>query len=83
MKKLFFTASMAILVAAAFSSCNHDENDIKLSDYDDWRAENDQWLQQIQSRKNPDGSPYYRTLIPIWNPEELLLPSASAGRACK
>ena len=73
MKKLFFTASMAILVAAALSSCNHDDNDIKLSDYDDWRAENDQWLQQIQSRKNPDGSPYYRTLIPIWNPEAFVL----------
>lgn len=72
MKKLLFTASFATL-ALAFGACNHDDNDIKLSDYDEWRTENDAWLQQIQNRKNPDGSPYYRTLVPLWNPVSFVL----------
>ncbi|MDE6301259.1 MAG: FKBP-type peptidyl-prolyl cis-trans isomerase [Muribaculaceae bacterium] len=72
MKKSLLTLIMAA-AALSIQSCSHEDNDIKLSDYDEWRAENDQWLKEIQNRKNPDGSPYYRTLIPVWNPGAFVL----------
>ena len=70
MKKVLLLAVLAGM--AAMVSCKHDD-DYKLSDYDEWRATNDKWLQDIQNRKNPDGSPYYRTLIPVWNPSAFVL----------
>lgn len=73
MKKIFYAIALLVSGAVALGSCSHDDNDLKLSDYDDWRKENDTWLQQVMTRKNPDGSPYYRTLVPVWNPAVFVL----------
>lgn len=50
-----------------------DENAYDLSLYTAWRAENDAWLKEMQARKNADGTPYYTTVIPAWNPQAFVL----------
>lgn len=60
--------------AALLGSCgSDDDNNIDLGDYQDWREQNDQWLKDLQERKNPDGTPYYTTVIPDWNPSAFVL----------
>lgn len=72
MKKFFLLISFAASLLAIFS-CSHDDNDIKLSDYDDWKLQNEEWLAELQNRKNPDGSPYYRIVTPVWDPTAYIL----------
>ena len=67
MKKLLLLIAIAC-GAAAFSACNSDSDNITLSDYYQWRAQNEQWVRDQQARTNPDGTPYFQTIFPAWNP---------------
>lgn len=73
MKKLLTLIASAIALSAAFTACNSDEDSYDLKDYQDWRGKNDAWVLQMQNRKNPDGTPYYQTVIPAWNPSAYIL----------
>lgn len=42
-------------------------------EYSAWRDVNNNWLTEIQSLKNPDGTPYYQTVVPSWNPGAYVL----------
>ena len=66
----------ALAIAAATCSvaaCNSDNNTIDLRDYQDWRKANDEWIVQIQDKKNDDGTPYYKVVVPVWNPGGFVL----------
>lgn len=76
MKLIKFTAAIAALFcAAAFASCSSDDdkNNLDLAKYKEWRQRNDAWLAELQEKKNPDGTPYYETVVPVWNPGNFVL----------
>ena len=54
-------------------SCNNDDDRDTWSQYQDWREANNQWLAEMQAKKNPDGSPYYKVVVPEWNPATFVL----------
>lgn len=58
---IFFLAMAAVAV-----SCHEDEYKDTWDTYADWRNDNIAWLAQQQARTNPDGTPYYETVIPNW-----------------
>jgi len=74
MKKIFLIIALATAVSL-FCSCGKDDDDdnIDLGDYQKWRDQNDAWVQELQSKRNPDGTPYYTTVIPAWNPSIYVL----------
>lgn len=49
------------------------DNDDSVSALGEWADNNNAWLIQQQSRKNPDGTPYYTTVVPSWNPGAYVL----------
>ena len=73
MKKLipFF----ALLASFAFftPACSGDDDDVNLNDYQDWRAQNEAWLEELKQRTNADGTPYYSVVSPDWNPDVYIL----------
>ncbi len=70
--KLLFLVAVGTLVLT--TSCNSDDDDkVNLSEYKAWRAQNDQWIIDMQNRKNPDGTPYYQVYVPAWNPGAYVL----------
>ncbi len=73
MKKLLALISCATVLGLGFSACNDDDDTYNLSDYQDWRKQNDAWVAEMQQRKNPDGTPYYQTVVPAWNPNVFIL----------
>lgn len=70
MKKLPYI--LLALIAVCFVACS-DDGDGSVSALRTWRDLNNQWLAEQQGRKNPDGTPYYRTIVPKWNPETFVL----------
>ncbi len=54
-------------------SCSDDDNQTYAEIYADWKAENEAWILQQQARTNADGTPYFKTLIPSWNPAGYVL----------
>ncbi len=73
MKKLLALIASFTFLSLIFSACNEEEDSYDLKDYQDWRKQNDEWVAQMQNRKNPDGTPYYQTVIPSWNPSAFIL----------
>lgn len=74
MKKLLAFIAVSTILSLGFSACNKDDDDTyNLEDYQDWRKQNDKWVSEMQARKNPDGTPYYQTVIPVWNPSVFIL----------
>lgn len=72
--KIIAFAAMGAVVSSALTACNDDDdNNIDLGKYQEWRAENDQWLAELQSKTNEDGTPYYETVVPAWNPGGFIL----------
>lgn len=71
MKKIILF--IAIFTAVGFLAACHDEQQTTWDQYADWRELNDDWLREQQARKNSDGTPYYETLIPVWNPSSFVL----------
>lgn len=72
MKKLIFLIALAVGLGC-FTACNDDDNSISLSDFQEWRKQNDAWVTEMQNRKNPDGTPYYQTVVPSWNTSAFIL----------
>lgn len=64
---------IAILaVALGTSSCDNDEK-TTWEEYAQWRESNEAWLKEQQALKNPDGTPYYKVIVPDWNPGSFVL----------
>lgn len=85
MKKLFYAIATLAVVAGA-TACNvTSSSDTDLESYQTWRKTNDDWIKELQDRKNPDGTPFYKTVIPSWNPGAFILmhqfndPAETAG----
>ena len=74
MKKLLAIIASAggLLGAMTFSSCLNDEEST-WDKYREYREANDAWLLEMQARKNADGTPYYKTIVPSWNPDAFVL----------
>jgi len=71
MRKLLSIIAVLSLSLTFFAACSDDDEDTivyDLADYQEWRAQNDAWVTEMQQRKNPDGTPYYTTVIPSWDP---------------
>lgn len=73
MKKLLALISFSAVLSVVFTSCNDDDEKYDLKDYQEWRDQNDKWVLEMQLRKNPDGTPYYQTVTPVWNPSAYIL----------
>ncbi len=75
MRKLIFFIAVTAMSLSIFSACKDDDekNSYDLKDFQEWRKQNDDWVAEMQQRKNPDGTPYYTTLIPAWNPGIFIL----------
>lgn len=62
------------LAALALHACSSSDTDVSdLSQYKEWRAQNDAWVASLMKKTNPDGSPYYITRVPDWNPGNFVL----------
>lgn len=69
MKKIFlFIAAAAVVLGA----CDSDE-ETTWDKYREWRDLNNEWLKQQQDSLNPDGTPFYKVLVPSWNPSSYVL----------
>lgn len=58
------------MVAAATACKNHDNN---WDDYADWREANNSWLDEQKKRTNPDGTPYYQEIRPVYDQGQYVL----------
>lgn len=72
MKKLLWILTFGFL-GAAVGACGDDDNSINLDKYQDWKEQNEAWLEQMEAKKNPDGSPYFEKVVPAWNPGAYIL----------
>ena len=50
----------------AMQSCTTEE-ETTWDKYREWREFNEEWLTDLQAKKNPDGTPYYQVVVPRWN----------------
>ncbi len=73
MKKLLPILTTALIIAFALPACGDDNNGYNIEDYAEWDKINQAWLQEMKGRKNPDGTPYYTTLVPNWSPGAYVL----------
>ena len=73
MKKIIIALSaiLAALCCVTAVSCS-DEKDT-WEKYTEWRELNTQWLTELQTKTNPDGSPYYKTIVPSYAPGTYVL----------
>ncbi len=73
MKKLLPIIALAgLALAAVTAACNSDEQ-TTWDKYSDWRELNNAWLADMQTKTNADGTPYYKVIIPDWNPATFVL----------
>ena len=56
----------------SFVSCNTDE-DSAWDAYKEYRQANLDWLKEMSAKTNADGTPYYKTVVPSWNPSAYVL----------
>ena len=75
MKKSIF--ALIALISASFvpmtlTSCGNDQEDFSET-YKEWREYNEKWMAEQSVRKNPDGTPYYTTVVAPWDPEAFIL----------
>ena len=73
MKKLPLYLLLFAIGVTFLASCHKDESSTLWEAYSDWRKTNTSWLIEQQSRKNPDGSPYYELVVPDWDPSAYVL----------
>lgn len=73
MKKFPFLLLLAFAAASLLSACNDDEGKTVWSAYRAYREANNDWLLEQQRRTNPDGSPYFSTVVPAWDPSAFVL----------
>ncbi len=73
MKKLPLAFLIVLISSWLLPSCGDDDNTTVAEAYAEWKAKNDAWLLEQQARTNSDGTPYFKTLIPSWNPAGYVL----------
>lgn len=74
--KKFPIITLIIALVVGFAACNNKDDDDLSSiyeRYEQWRNDNDAWLEEQQARKNPDGTPYFERVVPSWNPAAFVL----------
>ena len=64
MKKLLLLIAVA---GALMLSCTSND-DKSWDEKKAWRDANNAWFSELQTKKNPDGTPYYEVITPVWNP---------------
>lgn len=72
MNKLPLISLLVAIVLALIPACKSDDNDLYNS-YKEWLEANENWLNEQKARKNADGTPYYETVVPSWNPGAYVL----------
>lgn len=72
MKKILWIIGL-MFTLPFLPACNSDDDEYDLSKFEPWKEQNEQWLKEMQARKNPDGTPYYQTVVPKWNPSAYIL----------
>lgn len=70
MKKLPILILLAIVGASA--ACDSD-NENTWDKYKDWRETNDNWILEMQNRTDQQGNPYYKVIVPDWDPSAFVL----------
>lgn len=86
MKKLIIAISviLAALCCISVASCSDDKD--TWEEYTDWREQNAGWIAELQAKTNPDGTPYYKTVVPSYAPGTFVLlhtfgdPEENAGK---
>lgn len=73
MKKLPYALLLIIVAAWILPACSHDDDVTIAEAYAEWKEKNDAWLLEQQSRTNEDGTPYFKTLVPVWDPSAYVL----------
>ena len=71
MKKIIYLIGFGTFLAILLG-CNATEQ-TTWDKYKDWREMNNAWLAEMQTKTNPDGSPYYTVIVPEWNPASFVL----------
>lgn len=69
MKKII---GIIALAGIALAACNSTEEST-WTKYREWRELNQEWLEELQTKTNPDGTPYYKVLTADWNPATFVL----------
>ena len=72
MRKLVLAVSMIAVVLSVAVSCSSDEEST-WEKYTDWRETNEQWLRELASMTNDDGTPYYQRYVPSWTKASYVL----------
>lgn len=69
MKKLLIVIAVLGIIASA---CVRNEKTV-WEQYEQYRNDNNAWLADLQGKKNPDGSSYYKTVTADWYPGTFIL----------
>ena len=72
--------ALIVAVLLVLAACNSSEQ-TTWERYTDWREANNAWLAELQNKTNPDGTPYYKVIVPDWNPGSFVLVHYCNGRA--
>lgn len=72
MKKILLPLAILALLGV-FQACTESDNDKLVQAYAEWRDTNDNWVKEMAAKTNPDGTPYYTTVVPAWNPSVFIL----------
>lgn len=70
MKRLPLIFIALFVALATFVGCREDDS---ISAIKEWRSANINWLAEMQSKKNADGTPYYQVVVPKWDPSAFVL----------
>lgn len=62
-----------LIIALVAMVCSCVSNSDTWSTYYEWRSENLGWLQEQMDKKNDDGTPYYKKVIPGWDSTSYVL----------
>lgn len=72
MRKLLIYALVALLLPLGMG-CTDNNTKTVWDEYAEYREANNAWLAEMQARRNDDGTPYYATIVPEWNPSIFVL----------
>lgn len=59
--------NLAAVALVSLSGCL-DKNENYLDEYADWKALNEQYVNDAEAKLNDDGTPYYTRVVPSWAP---------------
>lgn len=65
---LLFILGLFAVAFGTMVSCTDDADG-----NDEWRKANSEWLARMQARTNADGTPYYKVIVPDWDPGNFVL----------